>query len=332
MNAWQSIVSAVCDKTQKCLEINGTTAVVECGGACVLPQHFDQISSDITRYPLLEAVETWPQQVIVHVEKSRQASIEAVHYAWARIPVGGQLLVLGPNELGIKSTIKQLETQLRSASELLINKRKARVHRFVKPESARDVTYEIAWHEIAADGESERTLITRSGVFSANALDDATAMLQRHIAQLPAPQRILDMACGSGHLGIYAMHLWPDARLVFLDADARALAATEKNCVRLALQNRATLQWWSAGTPLDLEPVDVVLMNPPAHEGKVATTEIALCMFEQAFAVLKEGGQLLIVANRQLAYEHALRQLTPHVQCLEETGVFKILQVCKGEA
>lgn len=332
MNDWQSIVNAVCDKTQTCLEINGSVAVPSCGGACVLPQHFDHVASSIDRYALIEDVETWPSQVIVHVEKSRQASIEACCFAWSRLAVGGHLLVVGPNTLGIKSTIKQLETRLRSASELLNNKRKARVHRFVKPENAVQLDAEITWQEVAADQHSERRLWTRAGVFSADALDDATALLQEQMMSCATPQCVLDMACGSGHLGMYALHLWSQVAVDFLDADARAVSACEKNIMRYGMQDRAQVQWWSAGTALPTKFYDLIVMNPPAHIGKEATGDIAMQMFEQAFAVLQPGGQLLIVANRQLPYEQTLKQLSPRLHCLAETGVFKILQLIKGEA
>ena len=51
--------------------------------------------------------------------------------------------------------------------------------------------------------------VTRAGVFSADALDAATALVAgTDGGMLATPQqRILDMACGSGHLGIYALHL-----------------------------------------------------------------------------------------------------------------------------
>ena len=330
MNDWQSIVSAVCDKSQSCLEVNAVQVLPDCGGACVLPQHYDTVTDDQQRYRLIDEVEQWPMQVIVYVEKSRQASIEAARYAWSRMPVGAQLLVCGPNALGIKATIKQLEVQLRTASELLNNKRKARVHRFVRPDYRSDeVPYDIQWTQVAADTAGEQQLFTRAGVFSADALDDATALLQKHMQQGPAAHRILDMACGSGHLGIHGLRLWPEATALFLDADARAIHATAKNLSHVGLSDRAQQQWWSAGTAFSENEFDLVVMNPPAHQGKDADVTAAEHMFDQAYAALAAAGRMLIVANRQLPYEHYLRQLDAGCLCLEETGLFKILQLEK---
>ena len=55
--------------------------------------------------------------------------------------------------------------------------------------------------------------------------------------------------------------------------------------------------------------VDLVICNPPFHQQTATTDHIAWQMFNDAFRVLKKGGELLIIGNRQLAYHIKLKRI-----------------------
>jgi 16S rRNA (guanine1207-N2)-methyltransferase len=73
---------------------------------------------------------------------------------------------------------------------------------------------------------------------------------------------------------------------------------------------------------------DLILCNPPCHAGMANDLGIARAMFRAAVAVLRPGGRLLVVANRQLPYEADLARLGA-LSCLSQEGGFKILAVCQ---
>jgi 16S rRNA (guanine1207-N2)-methyltransferase len=61
------------------------------------------------------------------------------------------------------------------------------------------------------------------------------------------------------------------------------------------------------------EPVkhryDLIIMNPPFHEGHAAEPQLGQAMIKAAAGALRQGGELLLVANRGLPYEPILGEL-----------------------
>jgi 16S rRNA (guanine1207-N2)-methyltransferase len=51
---------------------------------------------------------------------------------------------------------------------------------------------------------------------------------------------------------------------------------------------------------------DLIVMNPPFHQGRAAEPAIGQGMIRAASAALKPGGRLMMVANRGMPYEPVL--------------------------
>ncbi len=54
------------------------------------------------------------------------------------------------------------------------------------------------------------------------------------------------------------------------------------------------------------EKYDLVIMNPPFHQGHAAEPGLGQAMIKAAAQALRSGGMLLMVANRGLPYEAIL--------------------------
>ena len=82
---------------------------------------------------------------------------------------------------------------------------------------------------------------------------------------IEAPERILDLCCGSGCLGILAARRFPGARVVLADIDPLAVATARRNIAAHALEGRveAIFSDVFAGVPERVEAVGV------PNEGKV---------------------------------------------------------------
>lgn len=332
-----TLVLEVCDLSQPCLEINAVAACIPCGGQLVVPQRFDVPHQNVTSVAsiksiqitgLLEDIQDIPyQQVVLHVEKSRQATLHAAQYVWAQMYEGARLYVVGANALGIKSTIKKIATLCGQTGALLLNKRHARIQVFEKNNQVHEIPPAVTYQQVAAEASSDLQLCTRLGVFSVDALDQGTALLQSCLEDVRPAARILDMACGVGHLGIWALRHWHESaemHVHFCDADARSMDCVRQNIQNLSLESQASYQWWAAGEKIDIDCCDLVLVNPPAHSGKDQDLSIARTMFQQAWSCLSYNGRMCLVANRQLSYEHDLRKLDPDMKLLAETAVFKV--------
>ena len=82
-------------------------------------------------------------------------------------------------------------------------------------------------------------------------------------------------------------------------------------------------------TDFDSNSADDIVCNPPFHQQNAVTDHIAWQMFNDAFRVLKRGGRLTIVGNRQLGYHIKLKRIFGHCKTIASNKKFVILQVIK---
>ena len=73
---------------------------------------------------------------------------------------------------------------------------------------------------------------------------------------------------------------------------------------------------------------DLVVMNPPAHEGTAVSVGPALAMLRLLPRLLRPGGRALVVANSRLPYERELARTGPWRLALEQDG-YKIIEVVR---
>lgn len=145
-------------------------------------------------------------------------------------------------------------------------------------------------------------------VFSRGRLDPGAAQIIPHVrrlaATLSAGAAVLDLACGNGVLGMVARSANSSLRLTLVDISSQAIASTGCN---LRSVPDAELRHHD-GIPEDAGQFDLILLNPPFHEGGTVGDHIALQLFAQSARHLKSGGRVLIVGNRHLGYHRSLRR------------------------
>jgi 23S rRNA (guanine1835-N2)-methyltransferase len=73
------------------------------------------------------------------------------------------------------------------------------------------------------------------------------------------------------------------------------------------------------------ELYDIVLCNPPFHQGHVVGDGVAWQMFANARESLRMGGQLWIVGNRHLEYHTKLARLFSGVRQLADHPKYVVL-------
>jgi 16S rRNA (guanine1207-N2)-methyltransferase len=336
-------------------EWHGWRAVARLGGIAVLPWRSDHLAAtaaglvaigngaDLTRGSFVQA--------LVRIQKGRAATWSDLAQAWEAVRVGGRVLVTGGNDLGIATWVKRMAEVLGQPGEVLANHSRARVAAFMRttaperlavpPDGQRVPLWPASWpHGDLPSGAAAARLrsaggvpqiVVPPGVFSQGALDDGTALLLGHLVEEPAAAQVLDLGCGAGHLGLHTLLRWPHAHTWFVDADARAVAAVQRNlgAEGLGLGERGSVLWWDVSEPLPAVGFDLVLCNPPCHAGAGNDHTIALAMFDAAAAALAPGGRLLVVANRQLPYESALGAFGAVDIPVEREG-FKILRLRRG--
>ena len=163
---------------------------------------------------------------------------------------------------------------------------------------------------------------TAPGVFSADGIDPASAML---MAALPVKlgRHVVDLGAGWGYLA--AELLARNSAIETLDlveADFVALECARKNVP----DPRARFHWADALDWAASARVDTVVMNPPFHRGRATDPTLGRGFIATAARVLAPGGVLWMVANRHLPYEAAISESFAQVEEVSGDNRFKILR------
>ena len=314
------------------LEFFGWSGVREFGGLAVLPHRREwkeAVGARVDAVSLPDRIEGEEfQQAVVHLQKGRAATQQGLNAAWRHLETGGRLLLVGANELGVKSAVKRLAAELQQSAQIVANRARARVVAFSKADSAGPALPQVSGFRVTTPGDAF-AVHSAVGVFSADGVDRGTQLLLDHLDFVDAPHSILDLGCGLGLLGLAALRRWPTSSAIMADVDRRAVAAAERNAAELALTERSRVVWWDATS--ELPPVaqsDLVLLNPPFHAGKAVDLDPPRAMFRAIEQVLAPGGSALIVANRTLPYERELRGIGRLRPVAERDG-FKLLALTR---
>lgn len=135
------------------------------------------------------------------------------------------------------------------------------------------------------------TLRTARGVFAARAIDAGTQVLIDAM-RVDERDRVLDLGCGYGAVGLVAASLAPRGWVWFVDVNRRAAAVAAENARANQMQNVAVIVGDTA-TAFRTATFDVVVTNPPIRAGRAVVARF----IDEAWRVLTPGGRLYLVAR-----------------------------------
>jgi 16S rRNA G1207 methylase RsmC len=232
---------------------------------------------------------------------SRQGDAELtrdlMQQCYARLEPGGAFWVSvdAPGDQWVRKELGKLNPRVRRNVEPT-----GVVYRIIrddKPVRLRNFDCEFKFR----DGARLIDLKTRPGVFSHRRLDTGARCLIEAM-EITAGDRILDVGCGSGGVGIAAALRAPDTQLTLIDVNPRALSCAEWGC----LQNQVSQFELKLNAQVQIElpgSYDWVLANPPYYSNQ----QIARVMFEGGLAALRPAGLMLVVTKQPQWYEETFR-------------------------
>ena len=172
-------------------------------------------------------------------------------------------------------------------------------------------------------------LLNHANLFCREGLDVGTRAMLPHLPSRLGPQRVADLGCGNGVLGIVFALANPAAELTLLDESYMAVQSAAQNW-RAALGERpVSIRADDGLAGQAAESLNMVLCNPPFHQQQVVGDLLAWRMFTQAKTALVRGGELWIVGNRHLGYHAKLKRLFRGVEQVAATPKFVILKAIK---
>ncbi|MGP9844607.1 class I SAM-dependent methyltransferase [Brachybacterium sp. 107] len=112
-----------------------------------------------------------------------------------------------------------------------------------------------------------------------------------------------DLGCGNGLMTSYLAAALPEASVLGSDEDADAVASTRATLAANALEREnIELAWDDAFSQVPDRSLDLVLLNPPFHDGTAIDATLVDGLLDAASRVLRPGGQLWFVHNSHLRY------------------------------
>lgn len=168
-------------------------------------------------------------------------------------------------------------------------------------------------------------LLVHSAVFSQRRLDSGSIMLIKQLPEIRPRMRVIDLGCGAGVLGLYCLNKQPEAHVTFIDESSAAINSTKANINALFPGSNAVCLNQDCLDPAPVNPVELIVCNPPFHSNRNVLSATAERMFQQSLPALISGGQLLIVGNRHLEYAERLRRIFGRSTVLAQDNRYQVI-------
>jgi len=157
---------------------------------------------------------------------------------------------------------------------------------------------------------------TSNKVFSPRNIDAGTiAMLSQ--VEFSSEDKVLDLGCGYGVVGIVAAKLIGDTNIVMSDISDDAIELAKKNIMLNNVENISIIK----SDALDkIEDTDftIILSNPPYH----VDFSIPKSFIEQGYKKLSYGGKMYMVTKRKEWYKNKFIRIFGGVKIYEADGYY----------
>ena len=241
--------------------------------------------------------------VVIYMPKSKQQLAMLINNASYLVKPNGKVLIVGENKAGIKSAPKLLE----KIGEH-VNKIDSAKHcglfavAVTNPLPSFTIADYAQVHEYKINQQSMH-IYSLPGVFGHKQLDPGTdLLLQQLTPESLAKTRghIYDFACGTGIIGCYlAKIITKTKRVTMSDISALATYCSEQT----ARLNEVEVNIIACSGVAQCDPkFDVIVSNPPFHEGIQQDYSITDNFIKQAYSRSHPHASITIVANRFLPY------------------------------
>lgn len=152
---------------------------------------------------------------------------------------------------------------------------------------------------------------TSDKLFSPNQIDQGTQAMLSTIDFHP-DDKVLDLGCGYGVVGILAARLIGQERVVMVDVDPNAVTLAKKNAENNGISGISIFV--SDGlSEVEEDNFTIILSNPPYHED----FSVPKGFIENGFKKLTIGGKMVMVVKRLDWYKNKLKTIFGGVKVVE---------------
>ena len=136
------------------------------------------------------------------------------------------------------------------------------------------------------------SFVLDNGVFSKDGIDMGTRVLLEVVSKQTLGEKILDLGCGIGPIGIILKKIFPNSSFQMVDVNGRALLLAKENAIR----NNVDVSIYESNCYENVSDKDFsdIITNPPIRAGKAVIYE----MFTKAYDHLRQDGNLWVVIRK----------------------------------
>lgn len=249
---------------------------------------------------------------------------QLVMWAAYALKPNGVLYLTGPNQGGIKSYIQDVAALGGNAQVLRIKRRCRLAACKFKVQSSKLSDRGDTFSAVCRGQEYQ--CASAPGVFAQGELDDGTRVLIEAM-QIRPGDTVLDLGCGCGIVGLAAARM--GGRVYCVDHSAAAIETTRRTMAINGLTDVTLLPSDCASAVRETVKFDLVVTNPPFHQGVGVGYAVAQQFIRDAACVLAPGGVLYLVANRFIRYDPLLSQLFADVATVYQDNRYRVFKATR---
>lgn len=276
------------------------------------------------------------ERIYLRICKEKPVNLHLLRLAFNQLRNGGQLLLAGQKNEGVKTTAKQAEDIFASPCALKKHGSAyfAEVLRNVEPAlqgaELHDNNQRVdlsEYHQLHSIGQWRGlNLQSKVGVYGWNKIDRGSELLietvEDYLVQYKLTiESVLDIGCGYGFLSLAATSI-PCTRRVATDNNAAALLCTAANAHHHALDLEVIAS--DCANTVDGR-FDLVLCNPPFHKGFDVESDLTQRFVHAAARKIQNRGIAFFVVNSFIALEKKIRGHFSTYETLVNNGQFKVI-------
>ena len=167
-------------------------------------------------------------------------------------------------------------------------------------------------------------LASHESLFSPKSADKGTLSLLRHV-ELKPDDKVLDLGCGYGIVGIAAAKVTGGENVFMVDNNSTAVEISQKNAIANNVPDVTVRCGKGVSAFLDND-FSLILCNPPYH----SDFSVAKLFIEQGFKHLKAGGRMAMVVKRLDWYKNKLKSVFGGVKIIEDSGYYILISEKRG--
>lgn len=299
-------------------------SLISCQGIAYNIEQNQLTHENITQLHCLDVLPKNIDVILFKIPKSKSLLIEQLIQIKNNVSQNTVFIAADRAKEIHSSTIKLFEKYLGTTSTSLAIKKARLVFCQLDQQQTFKSPFPTVWSLPNKALNRDFAISNHANVYSREKLDIGARYFIENLPEVAKNSQVIDLGCGNGVIGLTILASQPSAQIQFFDESYMAIASAEMNINNNLpdLAEQCQFHVNDCLTNVESNSVDLILCNPPFHQQTATTDHIAWQMFKDSYRVLKKGGELRIIGNRQLAYHIKLKRIFGNEKLIASNNKF----------